>query len=374
MAAANGREGAGLSGQLLREPYRFDFFQAVRLLERLAREVGADDPSMPRLPVGQDGPPHHEAVRFRAQPTLGFPASPVARIDAPPANGRRPGEPVPPPEMTVTFLGLTGPLGVLPQHYTALLLRRLREKDFALRDWLDLFNHRAVSLFYRAWEKYRLPASYERSRLSSPAGEPDPVTRCLHSLVGLGTAGLRGRLKVADEAVVFYAGHFAHYPRSACALEGLVEEHFGLPVGVLQAHGQWLTLEPGDHSLLPGPEHPLGRHNRLGEDLVVGERVWDVQGKFRLRVGPLTYGQFRELLPGSGRLGALCQMTRLYVGPELEFDVQLVLLRAQVPACRVGADGPNRPYLGWNTWVGSNGFARDADDAVFASQTARRRW
>ena len=374
MAAANGREGAGLSGQLLREPYRFDFFQAVRLLERLAREAGADESAVPRLPVGQDGPPEAEAVRFRAQPALGFPASPVARIEPPPANGRLPGQPALPAEMTVTFLGLAGPMGVLPQHYTALLLRRLRDKDFALRDWLDLFNHRAVSLFYRAWEKYRLPASYERSRLGGPPGQADPVTQCLYSLAGLGTAGLRGRLDVEDEAVLFYAGHFAHYPRSACALEGLLEEHFELPVRVLQAQGQWLTLEEGDRSLLPGPALPPGRHNRLGEDLVVGERVWDVQGKFRLRVGPLTLGQFQELLPGGPRLRALCQMTRLYVGPELEFDVQLVLLRAEVPACRVGAETPDRPFLGWNTWVSSNGFARDADDAVFSSPAAEGRW
>src|SRR5262249_36267283 len=136
-------------------------------------------------------------------------------------------QPLPPLEMLVAFLGLTGPQGVLPQHYTALLLRRIREKDHALHDFLDLFNHRAVSLFYRAWEKYRLPFAYERSRLDG-SEEADACTRSLYCLVGLGTGSQRGRLAIDDEAFLFYSGHFAHHPRSASGLEGLLEDYFEL--------------------------------------------------------------------------------------------------------------------------------------------------
>jgi type VI secretion system protein ImpH len=123
--------------ELAAGPGRFDFFQAVRLLERLA---GADG----RPAVGGDAPPDREAVHFRVQPALRFPAGPVAKVFTPDAGD--------PPEMWVTFGGLTGPDGILPQHYTALLLTRHRLKDATLRDWLDLFHHRALSLLVRAWE------------------------------------------------------------------------------------------------------------------------------------------------------------------------------------------------------------------------------
>jgi type VI secretion system protein ImpH len=359
-----------LSEQLLREPYRFDFFQAVRLLERLAQERARQDPRWRRHPVGRDQSPDREVVRFRALPSLSFPASTVSQIRQPPHHDAVPDWELPPPEMIVTFLGLTGPSGVLPHHYTTLLIRRLREKDSSLRDFFDLFHHRLISLFYRAREKYRLPFAYERSKLDGDeyAGDDlftDLCTRGLYSLVGLGTGGLRGRLEVDDEAFLFYCGHFAHYPRSAAALECLLEDYFELPLRVEQAQGQWLYLDRDDQAQLPGPAHRLGLNAQLGEDVVVGERVWDVQSKFRVRVGPLTYPQFRRLMPNGDLLRPLCQLARSYVGPELDFDVQLVLDPAEVPWCRLGSEGEDRPHLGWNTWVRCQAFAHPVDDPVF---------
>jgi type VI secretion system protein ImpH len=270
--------------------------------------------------------------------------------------------------MVVSFLGLTGPVGALPTHYTSLILQRLREKDSSLRDLLDLFNHRLLSLFYRAWEKYRLAFAYERSQLEKGGKEPDRAMQALYSLVGLGTRGLRGRLDVGDEAFVFYGGHWAHHPRSAAALELSLGDYFELPIQVCQLHGHWLRLERDDQSQLPSPRQPRGRNNRLGLDLVLGERLWDVQSKFRLRVGPLKYEQFRGFLPVVGHsLRRLCQMTRSYVGLEFVFDVQLVLLPAEVPWLKLGTEGDDRPYLGWNTWLRCGPFTRDVDDVVFPS-------
>src|SRR5262249_24799324 len=155
------------------------------------------------------------------------------------------------------------------------LLQRIRERDFSLRDFLDLFNHRLISLFYRAWEKYSLPFTHERSRLDNFGGEPDPVTQGLYCLVGLGTTGLRGRMEIDDEVFLHFSGHFAHFPRSALALECLLTDHLGMSVAVLQSQGQWLQLEPDDRAFMPSSAHPNGRNNQLGINLVVGERVWD---------------------------------------------------------------------------------------------------
>jgi type VI secretion system protein ImpH len=347
-----------LAERLCREPHRFDFFQAVRLLERLVHEQTLKDRRLRRRPIGEDATPRQELVRFRALPALSFPAGHISQLRRPATDDG------PPPEMVVSFLGLTGPAGVLPQHYTTLLLRRLRLKDFALRDFLDLFNHRLVSLFYRAWEKYRLPFAYERSHVDGSTETRDRCTEALYCLVGLGTPHLRGYLEVDDEAFLFYAGHFAHAPRSATGLEAVLSDYFSLPMRVEQFLGQWLLLEEPDRSRLPGAGLG-GLNNRLGVDSVAGERVWDVQGKFRVRVGPLRYRQFRQLMPGAYGMRVLSQLTRSYAGAEFDFDIQLVLRPEEVPPCRLGGDGEDGSFLGWNTWMRTGAFAQAVDDAVF---------
>jgi type VI secretion system protein ImpH len=348
----------------LREAHRFDFFQAVRVLELVFRERARLDARSLRYPVGYDYPPDQEVVRFRALPSLSFPAGDVARLLRPVARQATATRGQSPLEMQVAFLGLTGPAGVMPQHYSALLLRRLRDKDFALADFLDLFNHRLVSLFYRAREKYRLPYAYERAK--AEGSESTPASRAVFCLAGFGTGGLLGRIAVDDEAFLFYSGHFTHVPRSALALECLLADYFDVPITVHQLQGQFIYLGPDDRSYLPTPELPNGLNNELGLTVVVGERSWDVQGKFRLRVGPLDYRRFCSLMPNGNALKPLVQMTRTFVGLEFDFDMQLVLRPEAVPWCRLG-DPADASFLGWNTWVRCGSFEREVDDAVFDS-------
>jgi type VI secretion system protein ImpH len=267
-------------------------------------------------------------------------------------------------EMVVSFFGVTGPSGVLPYHYTALLLRRIRDKDYSLRDFLDLFHHRAISLFYRAWVKYRLPIAYERSTLWGE--KEDLITWALYCLAGFGTAGLRGKVDVDDEAFLYYSGHFAHYPRSASALEGMLGDYFALPIEILQLQGQWLHLTPAEQAAMPGGAHPRGLHNQLGANVVVGERVWDQQSKFRVRVGPLTYAEFQRFMPNGDRLRKLCQLARAFVGPEYDFDVQVVLRPDEVPGCQLEAKGGKGVQLAWTTWMRAKEFIYPVDDAVFS--------
>ncbi|MCX7427396.1 MAG: type VI secretion system baseplate subunit TssG [Planctomycetia bacterium] len=359
MVPPGGRNRAPLSRELSDEAYRFDFFQAVRVLERMAVETPSVEGAPPRKPVGYDDSPRDEAVRFRALVSRTFPTGSVVAVSEPGAT------PPAPTEMLVAFMGLTGPGGALPQHYTTLLIERGRLRDFALRDFLDLFNHRIISLFYRAWEKYRFPVAYERA---TRAGEEDLFTGCLFSLVGLGTAGLRDRLEFDDEAFLYYAGLFAHQPPCAASLGQILADYFELRVDVLQFLGQWLYLTEEDQSSLPSPKCPAGLNTRLGTDVVVGERTWDIEGKFRVRLGPIGYAQFRRLTPSGDALRPLCQMIRSYVGAQFDFDIQPVLKGPEVPWCRLGGDGSDPSCLGWNTWIRSGELDRDVSDAVFAQE------
>lgn len=364
MAAPGRRDDLALIDRLVREPGRFGFFQAVRLLERMESARGR---------VGEDMVPNREVVRFRAAPTLRFPASEILAIRPPRAEAAESGLPASPYEMIVTFMGLTGPQGVLPSYFTRLLLRRLRAKDATLRDFLDVLNHRRISLFYRAWAKYRFPVAFERAR-SREITRDDVFTRCLFSLVGLGTGGLRGRHALDDHTFIYYGGLFAHRPRSAVALEGMLGYQFGLPVRVQQFRGQWLRLARRDRSMLPNDRHPAGRYNRQGRDVVLGRRVWDVASKFRIRLGPLVLDEFDRFLPPpiGDCLVELAQLARTYAGSELDFDVQLVLAAGQWPRCELGGQGRRRAHLGWNVWLSSGAFAEENGDAVFSGEAAGR--
>jgi type VI secretion system protein ImpH len=365
MAGPDGRETAGLDEDLFESPHRFDFFQAVRLLEHLERARARLNSAAQRRPVGHDSP-GQELVAFRALPSLSFPAGPISRID----NGLEDEFGAPTFELVVTFLGLTGPNGVLPRHYTELMIQRVREGDTSLRDFLDLFHHRLISLFFRAWEKYRLPIGYERSQLDDRSGQPDLVTQSLYCLVGMGTNALRGRLKaddVDDEVFLHYSGMFAHYPRSALALECLLEDYLRLPTQVLQVQGQWLLISREEQARMPSKQLPQGRNNELGVSVIVGQRVWDIQGKFRIKLGPLTWKQFRALMPHGKALRPLCQLTRSFVGPDLDFDVQPLVKGEEVPPSQLSRNKASGMHLAWNTWVRAEGrpFQEPVDDAVF---------
>ena len=138
-----------------------------------------------------------------------------------------------------------------------------------------------------------------------------------------------------------------------------------LPVALRQFQGQWLALSQEDRSLLPAAHDLRGQNNRLGGNVVIGERVWDVQSKFRIRLGPLEYARFRQFLPSGPSLPTLGQLVRTYVGPQWDFEVQPVLRAAEAPWCRLGGDRQDPSRLGWNTWIRNRPLSRDPDDAVF---------
>ena len=150
-----------------------------------------------------------------------------------------------------------------------------------------------------------------------------------------------------------------------------MREYFRVPVFVKQFAGQWLRLDEENQSRLGGARA------RLGRGVVLGERVWDVQGQFRVVLGPLNYEQFVEFLPDktpTPRRKAfflLSHLTRLAVGPELDFQVQLRLLANELPPCKLDSRAAVGPRLGWNSWLCAKPRQQDADDAVFAGEACR---
>jgi type VI secretion system protein ImpH len=331
-------EWSTLSQALEKEPFRFRFFQAVRLLQRLS-PLGAT--------VGTFVHPAREVVRFSAHQSLTFPPSELHSIDL------RQNEPA---QLSVNFMGLTGPQGMLPLCYTEFVMQRQQKRDAALSDFLDIFNHRIISLFYQAWEKYHFAVRYER-------GEKDQLYRHLLDLIGLGTTGLEKRMEpeVVDESLLYYTGLLAQRPHSAIALEQVLNDYFEVPVAIDQFSGTWYRLEKRDQTCL---QEGRGIHESLGFGAVVGDEVWDQQSLVRIRLGPLSLEHYRDFLPNGTAHAPLRELVRYYSGDEVDFELQLVLKRDDTPRSELGVLGETGPQLGWITWMKSSPLDRDPGETI----------
>jgi type VI secretion system protein ImpH len=324
-----------LLDRLFAEPWTFEFFQAVHLLERLQAN---------RSTIGGFGDPRQEAVRLTTATGVSFPASEIQGLDV------RDGQ----PRMAVNFLGLTGPQGTLPLTYSLYVAERARAGDNAMKEFFGIFDHRVLSLFFRAWEK---------THVGNAQGDPtrDWLTRHLLDLVGLGGDALRGRMPFADDVLLFYTGLLGLPTRPAAGLEQMLADFFGVPVTIEQFVGAWYPLERATQSEL-GDESSAS--SQLGLGAVAGDEIWDRQSRARIRVGPLTRRQYDDFLPGGSAYEPLRAMARLYTNDSIDFEIQLVLARDDVPPCQLGAAAPLP--LSWMTWLSTAPLARDPDDTVLA--------
>lgn len=326
-----------LNQKLFDDPERFEFFQAVRLLERMFPE---------RAPVGHDALPLNEVARFRSRVSLNFPPSEIQEIRETEENFTEKRK----LEIFINFMGMVGANGAMPMHYSELIIERARYGDTAFWNFADIFTHRTVSLFYRAWEKYRFPVNYERGK--------DDFTAYLFDLIGLGTQGLRNKLDIDDESLLSYGGLIAQKPHSASAIKNLISDYFSVPAEISQFSGQWLTLD--EESITT-----LGRANSsLGVNTVVGTKVWDDQSKFRVRLGALKFSEFQAFLPNGTAYKPVKAIIRFMVGQELDFDIQLKLKAKEVPGTILTTRAKRRPMLGWTSFLKTKPFKQDDEQVI----------
>jgi type VI secretion system protein ImpH len=313
------------------EPWRFDFFQAVRRIEAVQSRC-------PR--IGTSARPADDPVRFGHLPSLAFAPSTVAQF-VPGTNGRA-------PRLLEFFFGLLGPNGPLPLHLTDYAHERIsRWRDPTLIRFLDVFHHRMLSFFYRAWAISRPTVSCDR-----PAS--DWFARYLRSLCGYGLAGLQNRDAMPDRARQYYVGLLASQTHHPYGLRALLADFFRLPFAVREFVGEWVRLPEQARCRLGAESAAIGISGLLGLC------IWSVQHRFRLILGPVSFADFQQFLPGSPRLQCLVAFVRAYAGDELAWDLNLVLKREETPKLTLGGGG----QLGWTTWLPSARADRDPDDLV----------
>jgi type VI secretion system protein ImpH len=320
-----------LLARLAAAPWSWSFYQAMRRLE-------AHYPDRPRL--GRSGRPAQDAVRLGQEPSVVFAPATLASWET--------GQEGRPDRLLVHFFGLFGPDGALPLHLTEYARdRRRNHRDATFQRFADIFHHRTLSLFYRAWADSRPTVSFDRPK-------QDRFSLYVGALMGLGTEFVRHRDAMPDLAKLHFAGHFSGQTRHAEGLAAILSAFFRMPVRIESFVGAWLALDPRDRTRVGESPRTAG----LGRTAVLGARVWSRQHKFRVVFGPLTLTEYLRLLPGGSSFHRLIPTVRNYVGDALIWDVNLILKADEVPPLQLGRQG----RLGWTTWLVPRRKPNDAAD------------
>jgi type VI secretion system protein ImpH len=319
--------------ELSEHPYRFDFFQAVRLMETL-------HPEKPRLGQGIRGV--DDPIRLQQNVSLAFQPSTLTAFEYK--------QPVKAPYLSTAFFGLFGANGALPLHLSEYADERSRHhNDPTFVSFINLFQHRMLSFMYRAWADAQPTVSYDRY-------QQDRFKHYIGSFLGLGMDSLHSRDDIFDNLKLHFSGHYACQNKHPEGLRLIIESYFGINTRIQEFVGEWLVL-PGDSICKLGLSRQTGR---LGVNAIVGTQIWSKQHKFRIILGPMDWVKYEKLLSDKKTRKQLIAIVRNYIGLELDWDINLILKRTQVPATQLGTQS----RLGWSCWMGDRPGTDDAGDLV----------
>jgi type VI secretion system protein ImpH len=339
MAGKPGKQTYAVDLGFLENPPGLSFYQAARRVECGFRHK-------PRL--GYAVRSGDDPVQFCQEPGLGFAPATLHGFEQQKKRSK--------PRIFVNFLGLLGPQGPMPLHVTEYVHdRKQNHDDHTLARFLDIFNHRMISLFYRAWACHRQTVSHDRP-------DEDRFSDYIGSLIGMGLESLRHRDAVPDAAKMYYCGHLCGQTRHAEGLGAILEDYFGIKTHIQEFIGRWITI-PDSYRCRLGQSADSAA---VGVNLVVGSQVWDVRQTFRIVMGPMNLQDYKRMLPGSKSFTALKAWVRHYVGDSLNWELQLILKARQVPKVHLGQTG----RLGWTMWVTSRPFNEDVRCTVAAPDAA----
>ncbi|MCX7338045.1 MAG: type VI secretion system baseplate subunit TssG [Alphaproteobacteria bacterium] len=334
MAALTWRENPPVKESLEQRAYEFDFYQAVSLLEQAALNTDAKIV----VPLGEGNNPTLEAVRIKSYVSLSVPISEVhsAQVE----DGKN-------PAFWINFLSIAGIQGPLPTPYTESVIQRTRQKDTAFRDFLDIFNHRFASLWYRLRRVIN-------PTLMNKTSDNTAMGKAILSLCGMQQAGVLKAGGLEQDTLLSYHDLLWKRSHSAAGLVQLIQSFFKVPVSLTQFRGQWREVNPSEVSTLGR----RGKFNALGKTTILGQKCWDQGAGVTLTMGPLSWGRFCDFLPLKTALAAidptpfdrLKDLSFLYAGLGIGISVCLVLNRFDAKPVRL-----NRGFaLGYNTWLAAS--------------------
>jgi type VI secretion system protein ImpH len=337
MATSYRKDTNSVTEDLCSNTYEYSFFHALRLLQNTLEDFP---------PIGDAKSCTDEPFRLKQETSLRFASSTISKAEYDDGRNLL--------NMSVLFLGLTGPNGAMPSSFTEHILERKRDfKDDTLEAFLNIFHHRILTLFYKAWVLCNQVADSER-------GSRSRFMHFFSSLQGLAEASSKKRDHLSDESKLYFSSLMNGGGRAAEKLESVLGEYFGVPIDVNEFEGHWLEL-PEEATCRLGSDPDTGA---LGVSAIVGSKIWDCQQKFRIVVGPLDRDQMRSFLPTGENCKKMKDWIHYFCGIENDWDIEIVVKKEEVPMANLGSE----TYLGWTTWLKSEETHVDSHDLVVGSR------
>ncbi|WP_261644125.1 type VI secretion system baseplate subunit TssG [Erwinia mallotivora] len=289
----------------------------------LMRAIAAKNPSTPH--PGTSTLPSQEKYRIGQLATMIFSPREIARIST--EEGRT--------RLQLFGLGIWGPQGAMPLGISELIYSRAELHDQTMIDFLDIFHHRALSLFYRAWFVAQDTASLDRA-------DDERFSFYVASLAGMDPQELNSNV-LPTHARLASTAHLIREARNPEGLLGALQYYFEVPARLEEFASQWIFLAPQDQSILGEDSGAM----TLGDGAILGNTVKDRQHKFKLILGPLTLQQYMRFSPWGQDLPVLREWVRNFIGFEYAWDTQLMLAASEVPQATLGGEH----QLGYATWL-----------------------
>lgn len=332
MASQNRNQSIAIEtlNELQREPYKYDFYQSLRLIECIYRD---------KQRFGHSAKPSDDAIRLGQLPTMQFAPATIAAFEKNENSIAA---------LKVYFFGVFGPNGPLPFHLTEYVRNRIHAgKDPTIAGFADLFHHRLLSLFYRAWADKEPTVQLDRP-------EKDRFSFYVGSFLGIAEHSQKQRDEISDHTKLHFAAHMGGKTKHASGLRAILNAYFQIPIKIKEFVGEWLAI-PNDSLCYLNADQRVGQ---LGVSATIGTRSWQCMHKFRIVAGPLSLQQFESFLPNGRKITALCSLVKNYIGFELGWDINLILQKEDVPAVQLGKYG----QLGWTSWLLTQNRSQDSND------------
>lgn len=303
--------------QVKQNPSQFGFHALVKILEGLNPDA---------TPLGEGTDPTAEALHIRTRISLDFPPTDIDDIEIEQTQ----------PLVTTSFFNIAGIQGPLPTPYVQHIIDRDRAKDTALHSFLDIFNHRLITLLHRIRKKYWVG-------VSSIPPEHTYFGRTLKCLLGLATVKKDKRLQTLDRSLLFYAGLLWQRPRSRVGLEKLLTHFFQAPVHIEDFHGGWIHVPEKQQTKIG----TTGRFHQLGQTAILGDRFWEQQKSIKIHVGPIGIKAYVNFLKPGKAYRELKTLVAYYCGEEQDFHLNLILKKEEIPSVSLGKG----MALHWTSWL-----------------------
>jgi type VI secretion system protein ImpH len=259
--------------------------------------------------------------------------------------------------IAANYMGMVGPVPALPAHYTHAAIVERKRRSSSLFDFLELFAQELRSFFVAAHRKYRLPSLFQLYRVNAD----NKITSAIYSLMGFATKRHRDALRLHEEVPLYYAGYFADQRRPAINLELMLNDFLGIPVKVHQFHLRRLAISEDEQTRLGGIRL---ENSILGQTAIAGATCLNRSGSIRITIGPVGYANYLALMPDRQLYGELTELIRLYCGPSISYDIQIVLKKEEIPQTRLDSSSPVG-RLGWDSWALQGQAQSDSGDTIF---------